>query len=929
MAPPSVLLSAHPVAPSPAAPSPAAPAVPFNPALASEIESSLIAQARELQFMLVEEQTKRRALESQLASAHANIEKLTKQNEQLTRKSARNADVTWNLEVESSDLQQLNARLTADIERLRRESRQTRSLVQQQKEQIELASARENELARECENLRGQLNAERRKSRRAIADLQRERTEAVEKLAEFERKADAAPWLRGPRLVVSLDAMGKAAPPLPTQDGQGRRGSAERPDRDHGAVAEAAAAAEGIDGPDGFADGMDEMADMFEPSGMLLSQIDLLALEESKLELIDANSRIQELQDRSEAMQRERDELQEMLMAAQEELHALHDQHNQSINLSDIASSIGVPMLSSTPVPPELPELSGPLLKAETHDAGMQTLALEQQHAFTQTRTPSPIATSPPPATAQQPLPKEDDTIEIITTVTTTTTTRSQVNYEETTVRRPRKHGHRRRSSKTSVDATVGPSEETAAPPAGALSDETGSAISVNSADEAFDSFISNQSHQFAWLAEDPPPLPPKIKALTDVDCLTQTMVGSYVKKFSRYGTHPKIRFCWVDPSKARFCWSENPSQDRQRGFSARRERSCAIQSVVCGMSPLAGNRNFLPSKEDAITVIGTERKVMLLPLSWEEHDKWLRGLSKLVTLMRSSTVPIDQQIMAEAATHNALGLPASSSGPLGDRSYAVYISDEDGAITDEDSRVSDSAHVSRQRLHGRSFTTATHSQPHGKVYAHQRYMTTGGSQSESPQPHRRMNTTGPGSTSGSDSHLPLQHHPQHQPHHPMVDPANPLWHESRALSPRETVIAGRNQRQYFQQQPPPPPTPTKRHSMPLHGRPAQANPPLSPVRSTILAPGDSPMRSPMPSPSLSRSPSLPFAHAPAPTSPQMPALRDDHPNSVTKIRRIVSMASVALFRRSSVSHGSGSSSVADRSSSSLNGSSSTLRTPI
>jgi Meiotic cell cortex C-terminal pleckstrin homology len=117
--------------------------------------------------------------------------------------------------------------------------------------------------------------------------------------------------------------------------------------------------------------------------------------------------------------------------------------------------------------------------------------------------------------------------------------------------------------------------------------------------------------------------------SLDDIECLTYTMLGSWFQKYNRHGKNPKMRFFWINPYTRTLIYAHKPGSSAQKSF--------LLNSIQWTDAP-TGVRNFFPSMNHCITLNTSSRDLKLVPISWHDHDVWVKGVSTL--LQRSYSNP-------------------------------------------------------------------------------------------------------------------------------------------------------------------------------------------------------------------------------------------------------------------------------------------------
>ncbi|KAH6576973.1 hypothetical protein BASA62_001083 [Batrachochytrium salamandrivorans] len=600
----------------------------LDASLASEIEMSLVVQTRELRFRLSEEHAKRCSLEATLSTLHADFDALKKKNGQLERSNSSNADTTWNLEVEISSLQDRNASLTTHMDKIKREKQSLLSVVAQQKEALESASSRELELAKECILHRTALETARRASERTISSLKRERADALKSLEE-ERKAsaEAVPpsWRKQPRHLTeksdSLSSLKLNLPPCISTFTH----------KDTALVSLSDAISP-----------VDPLSTSCDSATTALVEYRAIAQQPTQDEMDTANARICDLSQHADGLTKERDELRAMLSSVQEELHQLQSQHLDSYHTVNETES---PQGSSSDVVNDKSLYW--YVAASQQPTISDTQALVTSCVASQTQTESPL------------LRDISLQISMCSSSIDHATQTSHITLSEMAIIHPadvsldisddvlnvvddaaslRSSGHPDDQLQLSIEA-----DKTSLPEIDGIS-----VVSVGSDNGISGTSFETPSHISAW---DP------IAASTDtqarstvplgVDCVTFTMIGSYFHKYNRFGSRPQLRYCWIQPNTRCIHWTEkDPSQAFHRGMGVKGDRSLYIGSMQWTDPPSTMVKNFPPTDANAIIIKSPSRTLKLVPLSWENHDKWVSAITLLILKTRPSTVPMHQQLL-------------------------------------------------------------------------------------------------------------------------------------------------------------------------------------------------------------------------------------------------------------------------------------------
>eukprot|EP00842_Homolaphlyctis_polyrhiza_P004689 jgi/Hompol1/5220/HPOL_000698-RA len=272
----------------------------------SEIEDALVSQARELQFKLAFELNARSELESQASAMQATIDKLERECKALRSKNASDTDRTWALEVESSDLKIQNGKLSAQLFKLQRDAQSLRLAINEQKELLEASSQREIDLKREIESLRTQLVNARRAVRDALHDASENR-----EFSSAESPAKMKPFVNCDQLASSDNSVAH------TSDQTLASTTDERSSHSSSQMNVATSFKRFLPTSDSIARSFTARK---QPRQSTSISGQILALEQTQLELMDAHSRIKDLTQQEAVLADRCHELEQMLSRVQEDL---------------------------------------------------------------------------------------------------------------------------------------------------------------------------------------------------------------------------------------------------------------------------------------------------------------------------------------------------------------------------------------------------------------------------------------------------------------------------------------------------------------------------------------------------------------------------------------------------------------------------------
>ncbi|EGF81911.1 hypothetical protein BATDEDRAFT_23619 [Batrachochytrium dendrobatidis JAM81] len=596
----------------------------LDASLASEIEMSLVVQTRELRFRVTEEHTKRCNAETKLNALQAEYDTLKQKNDQLQKSQIQNADTTWNLQVESSELQDHITDLTEQVEKLARNERLLQAKFTQQKELVESTSAKEQELTKECESLKAALDLEHRKSQRKIAELQREHADTLKKL-EDERRALVEPkypsWRKHATLEErsSTHQQGQEFDSLPVLDIHLQKNSMENTDIT-----------------------ADKKNTSQYPEHRLskahsIGDARLLALQQSQSDMDAALVRVKDISEHADNISKERNELEVMLESTQMELQHTRHLYQELLEKSSLQDSNQANLLNQTcneslywSITDKTPICHSSEVKSvlsnqsistqtdirEVHDVASQILIPDSgQDSITHTSS-SPVDCTLSSFSLLDSLefPNQDDL--------------SCSSHEPTA----NMHIDSAKSAlieKSNTDQ---------------FKDDDISSISAGSSQMASEALVETSSHISAWNSANP-----DVNGIMQmgVDCVTFTMIGSYFHKYNRSGKKTQLRYCWIQPNTRCIHWTEkDPSQAFRRGLNVKGDRSLYIESMQWTDPPLTIVKNFPPTETNAIIINSPSRSLKLVPLSWENHDKWISSIKLLILKTRPSVVPLHQQLL-------------------------------------------------------------------------------------------------------------------------------------------------------------------------------------------------------------------------------------------------------------------------------------------
>ncbi|KAI8923470.1 hypothetical protein BC831DRAFT_552118 [Entophlyctis helioformis] len=652
----------------------------IDPSFAAQIESALVAQTRALQFRVNDEVLKREELELQVASMQISLDELAQVNKRLASRNTKSEERAWNLEVERSNLLEANTKLNAEVARLKREHHAMNKTVQK----LEVDLAKEMDTARKfCESAEHEGRMARRLQKQCDGlrkELEKTLTMAGQESPQHDKTRLVQSGLDGPHkppFAPDVDCHDALSTPTSKEPSAGVS-SATLPVRtvvnahanvESQQLASFAAAAESHVSADHDVVPSKDIHPRQAP-GLFEESSDRAAFKRALAELDAKNNQIAEL---SETVERltlehgdlaaERDELRQLLESAQEELQ-MHREFDLETSMSTTHESMATEMaampLASTPskAPIDIRDATQvSLADDETpKPSRLHLLAIhDDKHALDQqpSRTPRLLRQ----ASVQTDSPQWKEAVPMALT----STAKPVETRSEATMTSPQSGSPSPRIIRRGVEAAT----ETDA-----------SDVKITAKD----------SHYY-------------------IECLTATMVGTVFYKFDRFGRNAQMRFFRVIPETRTIMWTKrqpqmslsksmwtNASQTAggapaspgimtpsaltgfaRRTFSkhASDYKSAFIETIQFTDPPFTTNKNFPPSSLNVIVIKTHNRLLHLVPLTWEDHEKWTQGIGHLIARLDSSDVPIHQQLMM-ATLGNGFDHGAGDAHSTGARGFAA-----------------------------------------------------------------------------------------------------------------------------------------------------------------------------------------------------------------------------------------------------------------
>ncbi|KAJ3108923.1 hypothetical protein HDU97_009656 [Phlyctochytrium planicorne] len=113
---------------------------------------------------------------------------------------------------------------------------------------------------------------------------------------------------------------------------------------------------------------------------------------------------------------------------------------------------------------------------------------------------------------------------------------------------------------------------------------------------------------------------------MSAIEGLTSALIGSWFQKYNRHGKNPKLRFFWVDPYRRCVNWAEAPLNQRKKVTS----KSAYIEDIYWSELP-ENHRNYPPNEEHTLTIRSNNRTIILIPTSWADFYSWVVGIQLLL----------------------------------------------------------------------------------------------------------------------------------------------------------------------------------------------------------------------------------------------------------------------------------------------------------
>ncbi|TPX46370.1 hypothetical protein SeMB42_g03712 [Synchytrium endobioticum] len=126
------------------------------------------------------------------------------------------------------------------------------------------------------------------------------------------------------------------------------------------------------------------------------------------------------------------------------------------------------------------------------------------------------------------------------------------------------------------------------------------------------------------------------------VECLTQTMIGSWFQKYDRRNKKSHLRYVWVNPYARILNWANQPPSEAGKGIKTRTAFITGIE-YRANAPPPSLEPNHPPNLLNAIDISTPERTVRLVPTSWSDYRMWTQGIVLLLDRSRHA-VPLHQQ---------------------------------------------------------------------------------------------------------------------------------------------------------------------------------------------------------------------------------------------------------------------------------------------
>ncbi|KAJ3394370.1 hypothetical protein HDU92_006949 [Lobulomyces angularis] len=153
-----------------------------------------------------------------------------------------------------------------------------------------------------------------------------------------------------------------------------------------------------------------------------------------------------------------------------------------------------------------------------------------------------------------------------------------------------------------------------------------------------------------------------EVEARNPVEALTHTMIGSWFQKFNRRGKNAHHRFFWINPYLRTLNWSVKPPSQEKK---PKKHKTAFIDSVTWQELPEANVRKtYPPGAENCITLFTNNRKIVIIPLNWFDHELWTMGLTLL--MKKSGNYldnPLEQDFGKESKKENKKSINNTSHG--------------------------------------------------------------------------------------------------------------------------------------------------------------------------------------------------------------------------------------------------------------------------
>ncbi|TPX34683.1 hypothetical protein SmJEL517_g02742 [Synchytrium microbalum] len=126
------------------------------------------------------------------------------------------------------------------------------------------------------------------------------------------------------------------------------------------------------------------------------------------------------------------------------------------------------------------------------------------------------------------------------------------------------------------------------------------------------------------------------------VECLTQTMIGSWFQKYDRRNKRSHLRFVWVNPYSRLLNWAPQPPSQGGRGIKTKTAFITDIKFTGTA-PPVLLEPNHPPTITHSIDIITSDRLIRLIPTNWMDFRMWTQGISLLLSRARQAA-PLHEQ---------------------------------------------------------------------------------------------------------------------------------------------------------------------------------------------------------------------------------------------------------------------------------------------